>query len=190
MTYYHLQKKGDLYLPGSNSYITKNLEDGLLGYRKYIGYNQIAIFTQKNNPKNIKNLTHLTREDINISLGNPETCSMGKESIKVLYRFGGEDFVEDVENNVLLYSEDSQDLNNMLKSQKIDVGLNWKASAFFPENRGKISIIKIDEKYAPKKQLYLTMLTFSKHKYIAKSFINYASSKEGKKIMKKYGFLD
>ena len=183
-------KKGDLYLPGSESYIKKHLKDNLFGYRKYIGYNQIAIFTTPNNPKNVKSLSDFTREDLLVSLGNPETCSMGRASIKVLKRYGGEKFVEEVENNIVLYAIDSRDFNQLLKTNQIDTGLNWKATASFPENRGKIAIINIDEKYAPKKRLILTMLNFSKHKDIVKKIIDFTTSKEGKKIMKQYGFLD
>jgi len=183
-------QKGDLYLPGSDSYIKKHLKEGLLGYRKYVGYNQIALFVAPNNPKNVKCLKDLIREDLNIALGNPDTCSMGRASIKVLKSYGGEEFLENVEDNIIVYAADSRDFNEMLKSKKIDTGLNWKATASFPENRGKISVIEINEKYAPKKKLVLTMLTFSKHKEIAKAFIDFASSKEGEKIMKNYGFLD
>jgi len=144
-------KKGDLYLPGSDSYIKKHIKEGFLGYRKYIGYNQIALFVQLNNPKHIKSLQDLTRDDLSIALGNPETCSMGKATQKVLKKYGGEDFLNSVEDNIVLYAADSRDFNQMLKNKKIDTGLNWRATAFFPENRGKISVIKIDEKYAPKK---------------------------------------
>ena len=183
-------KIGDLYLPGSDGYIKKHLKDGFLGYRKYIGYNQIALFTQPNNPKNIKTLKDLTREDIAISLGNPETCSMGRASIKVLKRFGGKEFASRVEDNMLLFSIDSRDFNQLLKNKKIDTGLNWKATAFLQKNRGKIDTVEIDEKYAPKKKLILTLLAFSKHKKIAKDFIDFTSSKKGQKIMKEYGFSD
>jgi len=183
-------KIGDLYLPGSDSYIKKHIKEGLLGYRKYVGYNQIAIFVKPNNPKNVTSLKDLLREDLNIALGNPETCSMGRASVQVLKNFGGEKFLEKVEDNIMLNVSDSRDFNLLLKKGEIDTGLNWKATAFFPKNKGKIDIVKIDTKYAPKKRLILTMLTFSKHKKIAKEFIDFASSKDGKKIMKEYGFLD
>jgi len=183
-------KKGDLYLPGSDSYIKKHQNEGLLGYRKYVGYNQIALFVSPNNPKKVKGLQDLTREDLKVSLGNPETCSMGRASVQVLKKFGGEEFLNNVEDNIVLYSADSRDFNQLLKNKAIDAGLNWKATAFFPANRGKIDVININEKYAPKKKLYVIMLTFSKHKKIVKAFIDLASSKKGKQIMKNYGFLD
>ena len=185
-----MSKKGDLYLPGSDSYIKKHLKDGFFGYRKYVGYNQIAIFVKKGNPKNIKTLQDFLRTDINLSLGNPETCSMGRASIKVLKNYGGKKFLNKVNDNVLVFAADSRDFNNLLKSGEIDTGLNWKATAFFPKNRSKIAVIEIPEKYSPKKRLVLTLLTFSKHKKIAKAFIDFAVSKEGKQIMKEYGFLD
>lgn len=40
-------KKGDLYLPGSESYRLNNLKDGFLLESVYIGYNQAAIFVKK-----------------------------------------------------------------------------------------------------------------------------------------------
>ena len=44
-------KKGDMYLPGSDSYRKKNLKYGYLLDGQYIGFNQAAIFVQKGNPK-------------------------------------------------------------------------------------------------------------------------------------------
>ena len=70
-------KKGDLYLPGSESYILKN-RDLFLDY-KYIGYNKLALIVKKNNPKNIKGLDDLfERDDLMIVLCNPELSSCGK----------------------------------------------------------------------------------------------------------------
>jgi len=183
-------KKGDLYLPGSFSFIKKHENEHIFDYYKYVGYNQLAIFVKPNNPKNIKSLKDLTRDDLLVSLGNPETCSMGKESVRVLKKYGGESFLYKVEDNIVIFASDSRDFNQMLKDGKIDTGLNWKATAFFPNNKNKIEIITIPEKYAPKNDLYLAVLSFSKHKDIAKAFVDYVISPKGQKIMKEYGFID
>jgi len=183
-------KKGDLYLPGSDTYLKKHEKSGLFGYRKYVGYNQIAIFVQKGNPKKIKGLKDLLKKNIKVAIGNPESGSIGKAGEKVLKKFGGEEFLEEIEDNVVVYATDSRDFNTLLKKGVIDIGLNWKATAFFPENRKYVSVITIPEKYSPKKKLVLTQLNFSKYPKIARAFIDYASSEKGKKIMKEYGFLD
>jgi molybdate transport system substrate-binding protein len=69
------------------------------------------------------------------------------------------------------------------------MSINWRATGYFKENKPYVDVIDIDEKYAPKKKLVLNMLSFSKHKDIVKNFMKFASSKEGKNIMRKYGFL-
>ncbi|NPA55876.1 MAG: molybdate ABC transporter substrate-binding protein [Epsilonproteobacteria bacterium] len=185
-----MSKVGDLYLPGSDSYIKKHQKDGLFGYSRYVGYNQIAIVVAKHNPKHIKGLDDLVREDLNVALGNPNTCSIGRASIKVLKRYKGDKFVQQVKNNIIIFVNDSRDMNQKIKTHEIDMGLNWKATAYFPQNKPYIDVVAIDEKYAPKKKLLLTMLTFSTHKDLARKFIDLVASKKGKEIMKKYGFLD
>jgi len=66
--------------------------------------------------------------------------------------------------------------------------VNWRATGFWSENNKNIDVIEIDEKYAPKKKLVLNLLKSSEHPEIVKSFMKFASSKDGIKIMKKYGF--
>ena len=55
---------GDLYLPGSDSYIKKYKKEGFFDKSVYVGYNKAAIFVQKGNPKHIKNLDSLVDENI------------------------------------------------------------------------------------------------------------------------------
>jgi len=185
-----ISKKGDLYLPGSDSFIQKHLKENIFGYRKYVGYNQISLFVKKGNPRGVKNLNDLLRNDLKVALCDPKLASAGKVAYKVLKKFGGDKFIKEVEDNILLYAIDSRDFNQLLKSSDIDIGLNWKATAFFPENRHFIDIIEVPQKYAVRKKLVLTELKFTKHPKIVKAFIDFASSKDGQKIMKRYGFLD
>lgn len=66
--------------------------------------------------------------------------------------------------------------------------INWRATAFWPENKEFIDVIELDEKIAPKKKLVLNLLSFSKYPKIAKSYMDFTASKEGQAIMEKYGF--
>ncbi len=182
-------KKGDLYLPGSNSYRLKNLKDGFLLESKYIGFNKAAIFVQKTNPKNIKNLDDLLNKDISIVLCNPGSGSIGRMTKKILLKYKNEDFFNDVYDNTAAISTDSRNLNKALINKDADMVINWKATGYWTENYKYIDIIDIDEKYAPKKKLIISLLSFSKHPKIAKALMEFASSEDGQKIMKKYGFL-
>lgn len=181
-------KKGDIYLPGSDSFRKANLKDGYLLDSKYIGYNQAAIFVQKNNPKNITSLDSLLDEDIATILCNPKSGSIGKMTKNILHKYKDESFFEDAYDLAVLIGTDSRNLNKALIAKKVDMTINWKATGYWPENNKDIDVISIDEKYAPKKKLVLNLLSFSKHPEIAKSFMEFAASKEGQEIMKKYGF--
>ena len=181
-------KVGDLYLPGSDAYIKKYKKFGFFGKSVYVGYNQAAIFVQKGNPKKIKSLDNLLDKNISTMIGDPDSGSIGKNTKKILIAYKGENFFQKVYENAVRLGTDSRDINSALIYKDIDMAINWRASAFWDENSPYIDIINIDEKYAHKRRLLLTELTFSKHKDIVKKFLEFAASKEGKDIMKRYGF--
>jgi len=181
-------KKGDMYLPGSNSYRLNNLKSGFLLDSKYIGFNQTAIFVQKGNPKNIKSLDSLLDEDISSSLCNPKSGSIGKATKALLIKYKGEDFFYDAYDLTAVIGTDSRNLNKALIDKEVDMAVNWRATGFWDENSKYISVIDLDPKYAKKKKLVINLLSFSKHPKIVKAFMDYASGPQGKAIMKKYGF--
>jgi molybdate transport system substrate-binding protein len=83
---------------------------------------------------------------------------------------------------------DSRSLDASLKKQEVDMIVNWIAAGVSPESKKYITIVPIDEKYAPKKSLVLTTLNFSPNKALADKFVDFASSKRGEEIMKQFGF--
>ncbi|MCK5111718.1 MAG: substrate-binding domain-containing protein [Arcobacteraceae bacterium] len=184
-----LAKKGDLYLPGSDSYRKKNLKDGFLLDEKYIGFNKAAIFVQKGNPKKIKDLKSMLDENIATIICNPKTGSIGKNGKSVLIKFGGEEFYDEAFDLAVEIGTDSRNLNKALIDKRADIAINWRATGFWPENSPFIDVIEIDDKYAPKKKLIINLLSFSKHPKIAKALMEFAASKDGQAIMKRYGFL-
>jgi molybdate transport system substrate-binding protein len=183
-------KVGDMYLPGSSSYRTKNIKDGFLLDFVDIGYNQASIFVAKGNPLKIKGLDDFLNEDFGIILADPNSGSIGKMTKKILIKYKGEKFFDNVYDNTVEIVTDSRNINLALKEKRTDLTINWKATASWNENSQYIDTVSLDEKYAPKKKLQINLLSFSKHKDIAKAFMKYAISKDGQNIMKKYGFKD
>ena len=183
-----LSQEGDLYLPGSDSYLEKNKQSGFFREKLFVGYNQVAIFVKKGNPKGIKNLDDFVNENYSSVICNPKSGSIGKMSKKVFVNYKGEEFFNQVFDLAIEISTDSRSLNASLKKDLVDFTLNWKATAFFDENKKYIDIINVDEKYAPKKKLVLTVLSFSKNRDLTLKFQDFAASQEGIDTMKKYGF--
>jgi molybdate transport system substrate-binding protein len=182
-------KKADLYLPGSPKFIKKN--PSIFSKKIQIGYNQLYIFVKKGNPKNIKSLEDFKRNDVEIGLGNLK-CSVGKASKTTLIRYKGEKFFKNIYSRANHYYS-SKEIIESLKADKvitgsIDIALNWKATYYWRDNKNYIDIIPINEVYAPKKALILTITSFSKNKDLATQFLEFAASPKGKEIMKKWGF--
>jgi molybdate transport system substrate-binding protein len=183
-----LSKQGDFYLPGSENYLKEYGKDGLFGKQAYVGFNQAAIFVKKGNPKKIKNLENLIDGNLGTCLCNPDSGSIGKMTKKILVNYKGEKFFHQAFDATLEIGTDSRSLNASLLKPEVDMTINWIASGMTPEGKKNITIVPIDEKYAPKQKIVLTTLTFSKNKVLAEKFVNFVASSRGEAVMKKYGF--
>lgn len=183
-----LSKVGDLYLPGSLTYRTKNLKDNLLLDAKFVGFNKLSLVVKKGNPLNIKaSLDELTNENLNVILGNDQSSSVGRASKKVLSEHN---IYQEAVLNTLLLASDSRNLMNFLKEGKADLILTWYATTFWDENKDLVDALILDDKSSNKSELALNLLSTSKNKKLTRKFMNYAASPEGREIFSKYGFLD
>ena len=81
-------KQGDLYLAADESYIDIAREQGLLAEALPLAYIRPVIIVQKGNPKNIRSIRDLPREDVTIALGNPDAASIGKTTKRLLEAAG------------------------------------------------------------------------------------------------------
>lgn len=184
------KKDGDLYLPGSDSYRKNHMGKGLIlpDGGESIGFNQAALIVQKGNPKAIKNLDALTDENLKVFLCDATSGSIGKNTEKVLKSYKGQDFLDDSYDNAIDLGKDAKSVTNMVASKKADIGITWRATAFWGNNEKSVDVVNIDTKYAPKKNLVINLLSTSKNPKLAKKLMKFASSSKGQAIMKKYGF--
>lgn len=187
-----INQVGDLYLPGSDSYIETCLSEDLITDEDtntaHVGYNKAAIMVQKGNPKNISaNLTNFLNESYIIYLGNPDSGSIGKETKTIFEKKG---IWDNVSNNAAHFTTDSKDLSGCLVDKTADLVINWYATSTWEYNEPYVDALPISEEYATKKKLVLGLLTTSEYPEIAHKFMEYASSDEGRVIFNKYGLYD
>ncbi len=181
-------KIGDLYLPGSESYIKAGLREGIVKDTVHVGYNKAAMMTRRGNPRNIPDtLDSMANPDYYVVIGSPESGSIGRETKKILEMKG---IYDQVEQNAKMLTTDSKDLARVLRNNEADLVINWYAAATWKENRDAITVLPIDEKYARKQKLVLGLLSFSKYPEIAIAFMQYASGDKGRKIFNEYGLYD
>lgn len=183
-----LSRQGDLYLPGSPIYRQKYLAEGLLADYVYVGENQAALIVQKGNPKKISaDIKNLADQRYAVVIGNPETGSIGLHTKKILEKAGIYDEV--VRNSVFLAAA-SRNISRSIVEDGMDLAMNWRATASFEENKELMDALVLPDSVAPKKKLFLNLLSFSENPELAKEFMLYAASPAGQEIFKKYGFLD
>ncbi|SDE47462.1 substrate-binding domain-containing protein [Rhodospira trueperi] len=179
---------GDLYFPGSLSYRTRNLEEGLLGEAFELGYNVSALLVLEGNPKRIPaDLAALADPALSVVIANPQSGSIGRETQRVLEAAG---LNRDVLANTSFMATDSRNLNQFLLDGAADLIMNWRATAFFPENRDQLDVLDIDPALAEPKILAINLLTFSAHPELAHRFMGLAASERGQAIFRSFGFLD
>lgn len=188
--YQSLKKSGvgDLYLPGEPTYRSKYLSEGVLGDVVTVGYNQLALVVKKGNPKRVKGEPgELLRSDLTVIIGNAESGSVGKETKDVLEAVG---LYQKVLEAALYLAPDSRVLSNAMKKGEADAILNWRATAYFPDNAAVVDVIDLSPKLAKPQALLLNLLTFSKNKELAHRFMAYTAGPEGQAVFRKWGFLD
>ncbi len=187
--YQSLRKSGlgDLYLPGDPEYRTRHLAEGLLGDYVTLGYNQAALIVRKGNPKRVKaDLKELLRDDLAVVVGSPERGAIGLETQQILKQAG---LFDKVMQNAAALAADSRSLNLMLKRGEADLIVNFRSTAYFPDNAPHIEAIDLDPRIAKPQPLWLSLTTVAKNPTVARRFMQYAAGPEGQAIFRKYGFL-
>jgi len=179
---------GDLYLPGSDSYIKTCLEEGLVSDTAHVGYNKAALMVQKGNPKGFNSdLDNLKDPRNYVVIGNPDSGSVGKETKKILDKKG---IFKDVAENARKLTTDSKDLVTVIRNKEADLVINWYATSTWKENKSHVDAIPIDERFAKKKKLVMGLLKTSRNPEIAGKFMAYAASSKGREIFNRYGLYD
>jgi molybdate transport system substrate-binding protein len=178
---------GDLYLPGSESYIKQAKAVGLIVESVHVGFNKATMMVQKGNPLAIKkDLKELKDKNYTVVIGNPDSGSIGKETKKILASAG---IYDDVLKNIHEMTTDSKRLVEVLKNKEADLVINWYATSVWDQNSKHIDTLSIDDKFAQKKRLVLGLLSSSRYPKIARKFMAYAASQEGQRIFDKYGLF-
>ncbi|MEA1989619.1 MAG: substrate-binding domain-containing protein [Pseudomonadota bacterium] len=183
------EQKGDLFLPGSESYRIKSQNAGekLLLNNIFVGYNRIAIVVAKDNPKNLTNdVAQLANPKYSVVLSAPDSSAVGKNTKQILDKRGLTSAVYD---NVTYFTTDSHRIFRAIELGHADVALNWYATTKWPETEDIMEAILLPEEIAHSKRLELNLLSFSKNPEMAIEFMNYASSKHGLETFASYGFL-
>lgn len=176
-------KVGDLFFPGTDSFIKQLQTTGEVTDTAFAGENKAGLVVAKGNPKKIQSIKDLADMKNKVVLARAASGSIGRESERILTEAG---ILDDVSDNVLYFTTDSKDLANAIKTGEADATINWKAAAALAENRPDMDVIDIPGAAAEK--LVFGLLKYSRNPGLAKKFMQYATSAEGRAVFAKHGF--
>jgi molybdate transport system substrate-binding protein len=181
-----LNKTGDIYFPGGDSFIAEADKEGLLKERQPVGVNQAALFVRKGNPKGLSgDLGQLLQPGLQVGIGHPDLGSIGKEAKRILDAKGI--YTQVVAASAML-QPDSKALCGVLKEGKVDVVLNWKAVLHFQDNAEHMEMLPILGGYATPHKLTMAVVSFSREPKLANRFLEFCASGQGRAVFARYGF--
>ncbi len=116
---------GDLFLPADDSYIHLAREKDLLEEVIPVARMTAVIAVRKGNPKQIRGLKDLFRDDVQVAQADPDTAAVGKLTRDTLRKIGRWD---ELHRRTKVYKPTVNDVANDIKVGAVDAGIIWDAT--------------------------------------------------------------
>jgi len=180
-----VSRAGDLYLAADPSYTDIAHQKGLIRERLPLAYQHPVIAVAKGNPKNIKSIADLLRDDVRVSLGNPDAASIGKQTKEILVGTGQwEDVCKRVTDHGV-FKPTVPEVAYAIKIGAADAGIIWDATANqYPE----IDCVDVLAFEKEKKAITVAVLADSPKAKEALRFARYLNSTVGNEIFRECGY--
>ena len=153
--------------------------------------NRLVVITPKNNPAHIQNLNDLRRPGLKLVMAAKEV-PVGGYSLQFLDKANrdpslGPDYKVAVLKNVVSYEENVRAVLSKVILGEADAGIVY-SSDISQGNADKVNELDIPDNLNVIASYHIAPAQASGQKELAKSFIEYVMSAEGKNTLRKYGF--
>lgn len=174
---------GDLYLAGDASYIHKARERGLVAESIPLATMRPVIAVAQGNPRKIRCVEDLLRDDVRVALAHPEAASIGRTARELLTDSG---HWSRLERHAKVFKPTVNDLANDVRLGTADAAIIWDAIAHqYPA----LDTVRIPELDAGVEQVTLGVLTSTKKPSRALRFARYVGSRDrGLPVFEKHGY--
>lgn len=178
-----IAKKGDLYLAGDNSFLDLAKAKGLVKEVQPLAQMLPVIIVKKGNPKQIKGIADLKRNDVNVSLGNPEATAVG-DLFKAMCEQSGD--WEAVKANAKVFKPTVNEMAADVEIGSIDACVGWDATVMLYDDLEAVSIGRDESLF---RTIEVGVLNNSQQPTEALKFLRFLSSQEfGNPTFEKHGF--
>lgn len=167
-----LARVGDLFLPADESYLDTTREKGLLAEVLPLAKFAPVLAVPKGNPKNIRVLADLWRENIRVVQANPDIAAVGKVTRQALRKAGVWDKIAP---HIFADQPTVNDAANAIKVGTADAGFVWDTTVQqYPE----LAAVAVPELAHVASSLNVTVLRCSKQPTAALHFARYLAARD------------
>jgi len=182
-----LSRSGDLYIPGSQDYVTKAQRMNVIDPAsvKKIAYLIPVIAVQHGNPKNIRSLADLAKPGIEVGIGNPQAVCLGLYAVEILDH---NNLLADVSKNIVVNAESCEKTATLISLKSVDAVIGW--DVFHHWDPDKIDVVYLSPEQLPRIAYIPGAVTkFAKDSKSAQKFLDFLVSQQGQDIFKKWGYI-
>jgi len=158
--------------------------------------NHLAIMVRKGNPMHVHELKDLGRNDVRVSMPNPEWEGVGKRIEEAYLKAGGEALKQTImetkvkdSTTYLTQIHHRQSPMRILYDQS-DAAPVWYTEAYYQQMiNHPVELITIPQNENIQAQYIAGLMKTAPHPQAAEDFMNFLTSPQAKAIYKKYGFI-
>ena len=176
-------KQGDILTCGAEFILDEAQEKGLIfgETRGSVGYRKSAILVPMGNPKKIKSISDLVQDGVKIGIANTG-CLLGVWD-DISSKAG---LANQIRKNTTDFADGCGAIMALINQKKVDAVFGWDAfQKLWPKT---IEVVELPKELQIFRSTGVAVVKFSKNKELAKKFIDFLISEEGKKIYREYGW--
>ena len=172
-----------MYLAADRGYLEQAQERGLTARIVPFARQHPVIAVRTGNPHQIRSLEDLTRDQIRVTLPDPERAAIGRIAKSLLE---SESSWEPIWRHAILQRATVNDVANDIKLESADAGIVWNTTAAqYPE----LDAIEIPEFESAESEIGIAILKTSKQQELTKRFIaDLLDENIGQAIFARYGY--
>lgn len=170
-----VNKTGDLFLAGDASYVRLAEEKGLTVEAFTLAVMKPVIAVKAGNPKNIKSVADLAREDVKVALGDPDAAAIGKTTRELLSASGHWATLEPRVTQSGVFKPTVNEVANAVKLGSVDAGILWDSTVV---QYNELTAVEVSELDAGTANIEVGVVSFSKNPRAAIHFARYLSARD------------
>ena len=174
-------RKGDVFVPGSSSYIKKAGE--LATTDQYVALHLPVFIVRVDNPKNLRTYSDLLAPGVRIAVGNKDMCAIGRVAEAIL---SDSDSQESFRHNIVITGSTVNELLHLVVHGEVDAALGWADMLQWPEAK-ELQPVAIPDSLNKPKEIRVAVLTTSIVPKRAARFADFVAT-EGRAIFTKHGY--